>query len=329
MQTGQLFDLHQQAMKQAGWKENIRPQVFVTDAPLEEYVATEDEIQRELDDSISLENPLLQHVQLVGSVPLEQLSQWDQVNLRTLLPEAESLVVFGVEMPSRVVELAGKQSADCGVSYAYCSYQMQKEALWAASDLAFAFQRKGNRAMALLYPDPSVEGVFSPYAYRVTDSRVAARFAEAAGLGFIGKGGFLISKEYGPRLRFAFMLTDRKLPANPRVIGACPEGCRACADACPINALNPNGGEMFDFDNAKCRWAGELGMVKGEGAHLGGQWKNPNLPVPEVLDEQTIQQAYAQKDPIQTICYQNPRQGETSIERCIQACPFVSDSCHE
>ena len=61
--------------------------------------------------------------------------------------------------------------------------------------------------------------------------------ATRAGLGWIGKSALLITKPYGPALRFASVLTDANLEtAAPTDTSSCGS-CRSCVDRCPAQAI--------------------------------------------------------------------------------------------
>lgn len=60
--------------------------------------------------------------------------------------------------------------------------------------------------------------------------------ANLAGLGFIGKSGLFITNDYGPRVRFATVLTDYKLSGGEVQKPKCGS-CNACARACPCGAI--------------------------------------------------------------------------------------------
>ncbi|MFC1895710.1 4Fe-4S double cluster binding domain-containing protein [Thermodesulfobacteriota bacterium] len=65
--------------------------------------------------------------------------------------------------------------------------------------------------------------------------------AHLSGLGWIGRSALLITREYGPRVRFATVCTDAPLSAGTPVKNRCGS-CRLCVDACPAGAIT---GETF------------------------------------------------------------------------------------
>ena len=61
--------------------------------------------------------------------------------------------------------------------------------------------------------------------------------ATRAGLGWIGKGSFLVTGEYGPRVRLGAVLVGLDLPpAVPETAGQCGP-CQACVEACPLRCI--------------------------------------------------------------------------------------------
>lgn len=83
--------------------------------------------------------------------------------------------------------------------------------------------------------------------------------ATRAGLGWIGKTDLLISRAFGPRLRFVSLLIDRKPDgeATPVETSECGK-CNICVEECPAQAAS---GELWNihihrnqfFDAQKCR----------------------------------------------------------------------------
>ncbi len=61
-------------------------------------------------------------------------------------------------------------------------------------------------------------------------------FACAAGLGWIGRNGLLVTPAHGPRVRLGTVLTDMPLKAGRAMGNQCGK-CRACVELCPSGAL--------------------------------------------------------------------------------------------
>ena len=101
--------------------------------------------------------------------------------------------------------------------------------------LAKSIQEKGYRAYAI----PASQTVDSDKLIGVFSHKLAANLA---GLGWIGKSCLLITPSYGPRVRFATILTDALLKAGSQIDEKCND-CRECMDICPVKAFT---GASFD-----------------------------------------------------------------------------------
>jgi len=307
-------------------------QSVVTNAPLDELLM---KLPRKLEEitDLSLFTSMSQerfpHIETIGTARIDTLPEYVQEEFHALMPNAKSMIVLGAALPTKVVQLAGKQEAECAISYNYVNYQAGREAFWTAQDIAFALKKNGFDAEPLCEIETKSKSRKTPLG-ELPDLRAHAPYAAAAGLGFIAKNGFLVHPTYGPNQRFAFVLTSAELPQSERITGSCPEGCHLCVEACPVSALNPDklvssgfgdDNPVYDLHAVKCEWSLVLGMVEGEGTALLG-WKLPDLPVPETLTDEERKYALSKKDPIQVLGYQRPNQAETPVERCMQACPF-------
>jgi epoxyqueuosine reductase QueG len=91
----------------------------------------------------------------------------------------------------------------------------------------------GNQEIAYLVPplaQTDEKFLIAPFSFKYA--------AVHAGLGWIGKNGVLITKEYGPRVRLSAVLVNHPLPAGKPVRKSlCAEDCFLCVDACPYNAI--------------------------------------------------------------------------------------------
>ncbi|MBR5438897.1 MAG: epoxyqueuosine reductase [Clostridia bacterium] len=81
--------------------------------------------------------------------------------------------------------------------------------------------------------------------------------ARLAGLGFIGKSGLFISKEYGSKIRLATVLTNAPLVSENAPLESLCKGCNKCVLACPAGAISGKeyveGMQREDFFSAeKC-----------------------------------------------------------------------------
>jgi epoxyqueuosine reductase len=87
--------------------------------------------------------------------------------------------------------------------------------------------------------------------------------AQAAGLGETGLHGLFLTPEFGPRQRFALLLTDAELEADAPFAPHLCDDCGACVRACPLGALDAGAAVPFGLagyarpvaarDNARCQ----------------------------------------------------------------------------
>jgi ferredoxin len=102
-----------------------------------------------------------------------------------------------------------------------------------AYDLVTFIERAGYEAMPIV-PEkqvaiPGVAGAVNP------DFKYAA---VACGLGEIGMGGEVLTPRFGPRQRFAMIITDAKLPEDPLLDKPVCTRCGRCISICPLQALD-------------------------------------------------------------------------------------------
>ncbi|MBQ4599238.1 MAG: 4Fe-4S binding protein [Clostridia bacterium] len=69
----------------------------------------------------------------------------------------------------------------------------------------------------------------------------AGKAAKACGLGEMGLNGKIVNKQYGPFMRYCFIITDAPLDCDEALTETVCDKCGACIEACPGNAVSENG----------------------------------------------------------------------------------------
>jgi len=92
----------------------------------------------------------------------------------------------------------------------------------------------GNRAVAI---EPTIE-INEAIRKTLTTSLPHKTVATRAGLGWIGKSALLITKEYGPAVRLATVLTDAPLEAGEPIDDSHCGDCAECVVRCPAKAIS-------------------------------------------------------------------------------------------
>ena len=65
--------------------------------------------------------------------------------------------------------------------------------------------------------------------------------AKACGIGEMGMSGKIINKQYGPFMRYCFIITDAPLECDEALMENICDKCGACAAACPGKAISDEG----------------------------------------------------------------------------------------
>lgn len=153
---------------------------------------------------------------------------------------------FAVKLSDAVLKTVEK-----GPSFAYFQHYRTANAL--LDSLAFRICEKLEQAGYQAFPVAASQsqGKNNPYK-GVYPHKTAAVFS---GLGFVGKSGLFLSKEYGSKVRLATVLTDMPLEREkPLIENGCGD-CSACVKACPAGAIYgtlPTADGERNFDAEKC-----------------------------------------------------------------------------
>lgn len=156
-----------------------------------------------------------------------------------ILPGARSVVVFGLAMLNGAIESPLYTVASTHSNALY------KELMDLSNRLGRFVERRGYKAA-----NPSIYlPIENKRETRGLVGELSLRHAGVgAGLGVLGRSRLLLTKELGPRLRLAAVVTDAEFaPDKPVEEDLCSD-CRLCIEACPVQAISDDG----QVDTVKC-----------------------------------------------------------------------------
>jgi len=248
--------------------------------------------------------------------------------VRTRVPEdhlkgAQSVIVVGLRLPKASVERTALPPADAVGPYTFAQY----ESVNLLRNMAYRAMRwledRGYRA-ALTFDLCGTGSVVGNPRGEQPDAFCNRFTAVAAGLGHLGKGGFVITPEFGPNVRFVAIVTDAPVEADPiRAEALQPADCgdcRKCLDTCKTCAFQAeavvevNGvAERFHVvDRNRCDWAKRYSLVAEEGPMQTG-WEI-SVPVPEEVTPEALAAGLRHHPEISKV-------RPCNFEACVLACP--------
>ncbi len=195
---------------------------------------------------------------LVGIAPIERLAHLPPVNHpATLFPGVRSVIVVGHRIMRGTIR-GVEEGTNFGSTYSCYGFNWVENQFMSRTvyHLACYLEDLGATAVPLLARQNAEQKFVPDY----------QQLAVAAGLGAIGKGGFLLTPQYGHRQRLALILTDLELAGDdPIALDFC-DNCRACAEGCPLGAMVDKGGEVFERNQDICSKCKNGAILNPEGS---------------------------------------------------------------
>lgn len=140
-------------------------------------------------------------------------------------------IAVGVRLMDAIVDQLPRNNRLAALNYQGHAYHVVNDRLDAiVSQLASDLQRQGHGAFPIAASGVTdTERLYGTFSHKMG--------ARLAGLGWIGKSCLLVTPAYGPRVRWASVLTDAPLePSGQPLPDGCGD-CRACVDICPPQAF--------------------------------------------------------------------------------------------
>jgi epoxyqueuosine reductase len=151
---------------------------------------------------------------------------------KDIMPDAKSVICFAKQLPLSAFTAPEVLSNMLYGRAAYIYYLIMDQV---ANKASIMMEKAGWKAL----PIPS----YSPLRFYEGEPRGMISLkhaAQEAGLGKLGRNTLLVHPSFGNIMRLGAMMTDMEWPeyTASSVFEVCPENCRACEKACPINAIS-------------------------------------------------------------------------------------------
>lgn len=163
-------------------------------------------------------------VDTFGIADLELLREYDTYP-KDLLENYPRGISIGLKVPDEVIERLPESRPIYAKHYVMLNDRLDLIAYM----LSRVLESKKYKALPIPASKP-----LKDYKWRSFISHRA--IARTAGVGWIGKSLNLITKEFGPRIRFASILTNAPLEPGKPLENKCGE-CKDCIDSCIVGAL--------------------------------------------------------------------------------------------
>jgi epoxyqueuosine reductase QueG len=181
-----------------------------------------------------------QGIDIFSEVSLNNLSDEDRSSVVHFFPAAQSVIVFGKEVPVTVYRMPPEEKTPA--------------MLRIAEALDNTAVRLAGRLEAEQVPSKPVP-LYLPV--KIADGKIRGvvrlkQVAAAGGLGSLGRNTVLFNPRFGPRLLLSGVVTGRLVqesrqaePCAGREEAPDCTGCGRCISVCPGGALGPDGADAF------------------------------------------------------------------------------------
>ncbi len=143
----------------------------------------------------------------------------------------------------------------------------------ASSDVSGSYDESADAGRRIRFSRPVAPGRPAPDV--MFHFRIAAFIC---GLGEIGYSKMFLTPEFGPRQRFAFVLTDAPLEPDPLFEGGLCDRCLLCAHECPVSAISAQDTVTVTVAGRELEW-GRLAEWQCFHGYMGSVAEtNPFLP---------------------------------------------------
>ena len=199
-------------------------------------------------------------IDMIGVASIEKSKELKE-RATPFLPTVKSVIVFAKETYKEVVSLVGP-SRETGepergeVLTVHANY-IYGRLNRAVHEFAHLFHKEGYRSIPLC----ASPGFITDQRF-VTALLSYKHVAELAGLGTIGRNSLLITRDFGPRVRLACLLTDAPVDETPSIKKDYCTRCNACMKVCPAQAIQkPKSGQSYSINRFACRAYRQAGLV--------------------------------------------------------------------
>lgn len=179
------------------------------------------------DDFEHLRQSLIEQKKAGHSSGFEHDNLDERLQPKLNLTDAKTIISIAIAYPSKALEKPVKSDYRRG-SFSRGSW---------GEDYHFVLNRKLEQLAAGI---EKIAGKFNYKAMVDTGALIDVAVAARSGIGFIGKNGLLISKEYGSWMFLGELVTNLEIEPDQAVDYGCGD-CKRCVDFCPTSALLGDG----------------------------------------------------------------------------------------